>query len=61
MLPESIHPLNILNGLCEAFLAFFFPVRAEAAPPVLHKSVSVQGPWEKLGFARLQASMNVAI
>lgn len=22
---RSIHPLNILNDLCEAFLAFFFP------------------------------------
>lgn len=55
------HTLNVLNGLCEAFLAFFFPVRADAVPPVPHKSVSVQGLWEKLGFARLQASMNVGI
>lgn len=43
LLAESIRPLNILNGLCEAFLAFFFPVRADAVPPVPHKSVSVQG------------------
>lgn len=61
LLAASTNTLNIFNSLCEAFLAFIFPVKADAVSQVAHKSVSVQGPREKLGFARLQASMNVAI
>lgn len=51
---------NSLNCQSETFLTFF-PMRADALTQGPHKSVSVRGLCEELGYARLQASMNVDI